>query len=82
MPSTAKQRKIAIMGYRSVGKYNGIAIYKTCYINTDFMNSFAGKSSLAIQFVQGQFVDYYDPTIENSEYSIYILTLGPVEFAI
>jgi len=43
MPSTAKQRKIAIMGYRSVG-----------------------KSSLAIQFVQGQFVDYYDPTIENT----------------
>ncbi|KAI1301552.1 GTP-binding protein Rheb -like protein [Halotydeus destructor] len=38
----AKQRKIAIMGYRSVG-----------------------KSSLAIQFVQGQFVDLYDPTIES-----------------
>ena len=26
-----------------------------------------GKSSLAIQFVQGQFVDYYEPTIENSK---------------
>jgi Ras family protein len=38
-----RQRKIAIMGYRSVG-----------------------KSSLAIQFVQGQFVDYYEPTIENT----------------
>ena len=25
-----------------------------------------GKSSLAIQFVQGQFVDYYEPTIENT----------------
>ncbi|XP_014260514.1 GTP-binding protein Rheb homolog [Cimex lectularius] len=37
-----KQRKIAIMGYRSVG-----------------------KSSLSIQFVDGQFVDSYDPTIEN-----------------
>jgi len=43
MPTSAKQRKVAIMGYRSVG-----------------------KSSLAIQFVQGQFVDYYEPTIENT----------------
>jgi hypothetical protein len=28
---------------------------------------FSGKSSLAIQFVQGQFVDHYEPTIENSK---------------
>ena len=41
--SQVKQRKVALMGYRSVG-----------------------KSSLAIQFVQGQFVDAYDPTIENT----------------
>lgn len=27
----------------------------------------SGKSSLAIQFVQGQFVDHYEPTIENSK---------------
>merc|ERR1711994_608417 len=40
---SGRERKIAIMGYRSVG-----------------------KSSLAIQFVQGQFVDYYEPTIENT----------------
>nr|XP_025952688.1 GTP-binding protein Rheb isoform X3 [Dromaius novaehollandiae] len=26
----------------------------------------AGKSSLTIQFVEGQFVDSYDPTIENT----------------
>ncbi|RZC39150.1 GTP-binding protein Rheb [Asbolus verrucosus] len=40
---SCKQRKIAVMGYRSVG-----------------------KSSLSIQFVDGQFVDSYDPTIENT----------------
>ncbi|CAD7093349.1 unnamed protein product [Hermetia illucens] len=38
-----KERRIAVMGYRSVG-----------------------KSSLSIQFVEGQFVDSYDPTIENT----------------
>ncbi|CAG0892579.1 unnamed protein product [Darwinula stevensoni] len=38
-----KQRKIAIMGFRSVG-----------------------KSSLTIQFVDGQFVESYDPTVENT----------------
>ncbi|XP_042216583.1 GTP-binding protein Rheb homolog [Homarus americanus] len=38
-----KNRKVAVMGYRSVG-----------------------KSSLCIQFVDGQFVDSYDPTIENT----------------
>ena len=41
--SQIKQRKVALMGFRSVG-----------------------KSSLAIQFVQGQFVDAYDATIENT----------------
>lgn len=39
----AKVRKIAVMGFRSVG-----------------------KSSLTIQFVDNQFVDSYDPTIENT----------------
>ena len=43
MMSQIKQRKVALMGYRSVG-----------------------KSSLAIQFVQGYFVDHYDATIENT----------------
>jgi len=38
-----KQRNIAVMGYRSVG-----------------------KSSLTLQFVDGKFVETYDPTIENT----------------
>ncbi|SPP84387.1 blast:GTP-binding protein Rheb homolog [Drosophila guanche] len=46
-----KERNIAIMGYRSV-----VIIYVLP----------AGKSSLSIQFVEGQFVDSYDPTIENT----------------
>ena len=28
----------------------------------------SGKSSLVIQFVENQFVDSYDPTIENSKF--------------
>lgn len=31
------------------------------------IKTFSGKSSLIIQFVEGQFVDSYDPTIENSK---------------
>lgn len=34
---------------------------------------FAGKSSLTIQFVEGQFVDSYDPTIENSKCCVFVL---------
>lgn len=34
-----------------------------------------GKSSLTIQFVEGQFVDSYDPTIENSK-SMYWSAVG------
>lgn len=32
-----------------------------------------GKSSLTIQFVEGQFVDSYDPTIENSKWVFFFL---------
>jgi hypothetical protein len=35
----------------------------------------AGKSSLAVQFVENQFVDSYDPTIENSKHWVPLLRL-------
>ena len=35
------------------------------------IKTISGKSSLAIQFVQGQFVDHYEPTIENSKTWLY-----------
>ncbi|KAM9409708.1 GTP-binding protein Rheb-like [Pholidichthys leucotaenia] len=65
-----KHRKIAVLGYRSVG-----------------------KSSLTIQFVEGQFVDSYDPTIENTfnkmvsvngqDYSLQLVdTAGQDEYSI
>lgn len=41
----------------------------TCFFVVVFFSFFfAGKSSLTIQFVEGQFVDSYDPTIENSKW--------------
>eukprot|EP00118_Oscarella_pearsei_P028567 m.2494 g.2494 ORF g.2494 m.2494 type:complete len:184 (+) comp8700_c0_seq1:75-626(+) len=65
-----KNRKIAIMGFRAVG-----------------------KSSLAIQFAEKQFVDSYNPTIENTfrrhfrhrgqDYSVDVVdTAGQDEFSI
>ncbi|KAH8174251.1 Ras family protein [Sarocladium implicatum] len=47
-----KQRKVAIVGSRSVGTY-------PCMWD-------GRKSSLAVQFVDGLFVDSYYPTIENT----------------
>ncbi|KAH9492413.1 hypothetical protein Btru_051049 [Bulinus truncatus] len=65
-----KERKIAFMGFRSVG-----------------------KSSLIIQYVENQFVDSYDPTIENTfskmtrvggqEYELHVIdTAGQDEYSV
>ena len=59
-----KSRKIAILGFRAVGEQPlslSLPHSSKQYVPT-------GKSSLAIQFVEDQFVDSYDPTIENSEW--------------
>lgn len=114
-----KQRNIAMMGYRSVGKFiatplqisaiwsalfRALMFANSCVTNSQVSKTLpkrllthiasfltSGKSSLSIQFVegkiikitlvitkfktfsiyfQGQFVDSYDPTIENSKYKI------------
>lgn len=60
-----KQRKIALMGFRSVGKKSKQMNLIVQVLNCPFFFE-PGKSSITIQLVEGQFVDSYDPTIENS----------------
>lgn len=57
-----KQRKIALVGSRSVGMF-----FLTCIREEALLiELFAGKSSLTVQFVDGHFVESYYPTIENT----------------
>ncbi|KAF5963157.1 GTP-binding protein rhb1 [Fusarium bulbicola] len=75
MPSP-KQRKVAIVGSRSVGQYFSISsldhLFNRWRFNFECSITFAddgcitGKSSLAVRFVDGHFVDSYYPTIENT----------------
>ncbi len=52
------------MGFRSVGMNERVSC-TAVGINMRALILASGKSSLAIQFVQGQFIDHYEPTIEN-----------------
>ena len=83
----AKSRKIVVMGFRSVGNFwivlatcrkdlagsfCSVTMRDFHEILIFFVFFFSGKSSITIQFVEGQFVDSYDPTIENSEWFCWI----------
>jgi hypothetical protein len=59
MPSAPKQRKIAIVGNRSVGVY-----FLLCISPSKL--TLLGKSSLTVRFVEHHFVESYYPTIENT----------------
>ena len=64
MPSQPKQRKMAIVGSRSVGERLQPQFLKQ---NDNYWKRTAlGKSSLTVQFVDGHFVESYYPTIENT----------------
>lgn len=67
MPAPPKQRKIAIVGSRSVGKPIGPSPLSTFpYPRINELITVQGKSSLTVQFVDGHFVESYYPTIENT----------------
>ena len=57
----AKHRKVALMGYRSVGKCCHLTLFEPV------CDEFSGKSSLAVQYIEKRWNDHYDPTVENSE---------------
>jgi Ras family protein len=71
MPSTlAKQRKIAIVGSRSVGTLlfcsSSSSSLQAQHVPLTHLRLCIGKSSLAVRYVDGHFVESYYPTIENT----------------
>ena len=60
MAPSVKQRKMAILGSRSVGSW------PTSWHAEAHADTRAGKSSLTVQYCEGHFVESYYPTIENS----------------
>lgn len=72
----ARQRKIAVVGSRSVGKLTKILVYPVAHlieisklkktVAKSDVELFTGKSSLTVQFVENQFTESYYPTIESS----------------
>ena len=72
MPSAPKQRKIAIVGSRSVGMVFHLFdkllldLLFQALIPAYLLTLHPGKSSLTVRFVEHHFVESYYPTIENT----------------
>lgn len=91
-----RKRKICVLGSRAVGKSlstSGLIIFlsKSSLHPSDAL--YTGKSSLIVQFVKGQFIEPYYPTIEqayfkqvnykNVEYDVSIIdTAGQDEYSL
>lgn len=58
---TAEERSVLLLVPEHDATFTDTMLFPVCVCVC------AGKSSLTIQFVEGQFVDSYDPTIENSK---------------
>lgn len=62
MAPSVKQRKIAILGSRSVGSSPFDDSQRIARADSHT----AGKSSLTVRYCEGHFVEAYYPTIENT----------------
>jgi hypothetical protein len=66
MAPSVKQRKIAILGSRSVGTYHFRLACARLLWQALLTTRQTGKSSLTVQYCEGHFVESYYPTIENT----------------
>jgi Ras homolog enriched in brain len=67
MAPPTKQRKIAIVGSRSVGQCLAILLRTQRKVSARVVaDCHTGKSSLTVQYCEGHFVESYYPTIENT----------------
>lgn len=67
MPAAPKQRKIAIVGSRSVGMGLSCPVFRIFLPGSlSHVLCVPGKSSLTVRFVEHHFVESYYPTIENT----------------
>lgn len=56
--------RIVVIGAGGVGLYSVLLISGERWSSTNIY--YQGKSALTVRFIQGNFVDKYDPTVEDS----------------